>query len=471
MNKDRRRFCTGHISRIAIAILVAWTTIEPGFAQDAQTPPPQPPAQSQTKIYSLTDLEYLLGPIALYPDPLLTLVLTGSAFPLQIVQADRWIVDNSDAVKQNDFTKVDGMPWDSSVQALTRFPDVIQMLSDHLDWTELLGMAFSSQPEDVANVIQMLRAKAENVGNLKSTPEQVVTSREESGSRIIYIAPANPERIYVPVYDSSAVFTSALTGALIFGTGVLVGSTWNNRWGWNNRGWNQVWISPPVWQPPPPNWRPPLRPGARPPGVWRPDRPGTRPDRPGPRPDRPGAGRPDRPGAGRPDRPGAGGPDRPGVRPDRPGTGRPDRPGTGRPDRPETGRPDRPGTGRPDRPGNRPEGPGVGRPERPAARPERPTERPAVRPERPVTSRPADQRRRQAGSQQRRHAGSQQRSRPQQTHRPPQRQQGGARPQQRARPQQQARPGQHHARPRQGGGAGSNQRPQRTRPQPGATPQ
>ena len=77
------------------------------------------------------------------------------------------------------------------MQALTRFPDVIQMLSDHLDWTELLGMAFSSQPEDVANVIQMLRAKAENVGNLKSTPEQVVTSREESGSRIIYIAPAS----------------------------------------------------------------------------------------------------------------------------------------------------------------------------------------------------------------------------------------------------------------------------------------
>ena len=186
---------------------------------------------------------------------------------MQIVQADRWIVDNSDAVKQNDFTKVDGMPWDSSVQALTRFPDVVQMLSDHLDWTESLGTAFSSQPEDVANVIQMLRAKAESVGNLKSTPEQEVTSREEGGSRVIYIAPANPERIYVPVYDSSVVFTNALTGALIFGTGVLVGSTWNNRWGWNNRRWNQVWINPPVWQPPPPNWRPPLRPGARPPGV------------------------------------------------------------------------------------------------------------------------------------------------------------------------------------------------------------
>ena len=132
-------------------------------------------------------------------------------------------------------------------------------------------MAYSSQAEDIANVIQMLRAQAESNGNLKSTSEQIVTTRDEGGSRVIYIAPANPERIYVPVYDSSVVFSSALAGALIFGTGVLVGSTWNDRWGWNNRRWNQVWVRPPAWHPPPPNWRPPQRPGARPPGVWRPD--------------------------------------------------------------------------------------------------------------------------------------------------------------------------------------------------------
>src|SRR5262249_12188966 len=162
---------------------------------------------------------------------------------------------------------------------------------------------FSSQAEDVANVIQLLRAKAESAGNLKSTPEQVVTTRDERGTRTIYIAPANPERIYVPVYDSSVIFTDALTGALAFGTGVLVGSAWNNGWVWNNRRWNQVWVSPPSWHPPPPNWRPPQRPGARPPGIWRPDRPG------GGRPDRPGAGRPDRPGVGQPGRPGR--PERP----------------------------------------------------------------------------------------------------------------------------------------------------------------
>ena len=236
------------------------------------------------------------------------------------------------------------------------------MLAEHLDWTESLGWAFSVQDADVAAVIQMLRAKAESAGNLKSTPEQAVTTREESGSRVIYIAPTNPERIYVPVYDSSVVFDTVVTGALVFGTAVLVGSAWNNRWGWNNRNWNQVWVRPPG-----PGWRPPVRPIRPPPGAWRPggpSRPGIRPDRPGVRPDR--AWRTSR-------RPGVR-PDRPGVRPDRPGD-RPSLPGTGLPGN----RPERPGS-RPDRPGKRPGRPDV-RPERPAARPERPTNRPS-RPER-----------------------------------------------------------------------------------------
>ena len=86
--------------------------------------------------------------------------------------------------------------WDSSVVALTRFPDVLQMLSDHLDWTESLGSAFSQQPQDVANAIQSLRAQAQKVGNLKTTPQQVVTTREEAGAPVIFIEPAAPDRIY-----------------------------------------------------------------------------------------------------------------------------------------------------------------------------------------------------------------------------------------------------------------------------------
>ena len=158
MKVDRRadRFFTGKAWRVGTTALLIWTTIfEPISAQTPQPPSAAqtPTAQAAGKVYSLSDLEYLLGPIALYPDPLVTLVLQASAFPLQIVQADRWITDNEDAVQKGDFSQVDSRPWDSSVQALTRFPDVMAMLADHLDWTETLGMAFSAQAEDVANVI------------------------------------------------------------------------------------------------------------------------------------------------------------------------------------------------------------------------------------------------------------------------------------------------------------------------------
>ena len=383
-------------------------------------------AAQATTVYTMEDLSYLLGPIALYPDPLLALILSASTFPVQIVEADRWIAANSTAVARRDFTQVDSMPWDGSVQALTRFPDEIKLLAEHLDWSQSLGMAFSLQPADVTAAVQMLRAKAESVGNLKSTPEQVVTVQEDGGSRVIYIAPANPERIYVPRYDSSSVFDTLLPGAVVFATGVIVGSAWNNRWGWNNRRWNQVWINQPVWHAPPSNWNPrPDRPGAgRPPAAWRPDRPGNRPDRPNLRPDRPGVRpdrpnlrpdapgmRPDRPGANRPDRPGANRPDRPSA--NRPGANRPDQPGVNRPgvNRPGANRPDRPGANRPDRPGaNRPGN--VQRPQnirpQPGARPQQQRARPQARPQQPQRARPAQQRARPQARPQ------QQRARPQQ---------------------------------------------------------
>ena len=402
MQKNRRGSGPQRLSRVAVATLLAWSTcIDPILAQTppAGSPPADAPAgnaPAPAKVYSLADLEYLVGPIALYPDPLIALILPASTFPLQVVHADRWVSANADAVKNNDFSNADKQSWDSSVQALTRFPEVLKMMADHLDWTESLGAAFAQQPQDIANAVQSLRAQAQKVGNLQTTPQQVVTTRQETGSSapVIFIEPAVPDRIYVPVYDPGIVFTSVVATGLIFGTGVLVGSYWNNRWGWNNRGWNTIWVNQPVVVVP-------GRPGGPPPGAWRPDRPGNRPERPGirppgGRPDRPGirppaGGRPDRPNL-RPDRPGVRPdlpvrPDRPGVRPDRPGA-RPDRPNL--PDRPAV-RPDRPNV-RPDRPVARPDRP-VARPDRPVARPDRPNipnrpgarpDRPNVRPDRPV---------------------------------------------------------------------------------------
>jgi hypothetical protein len=372
---------TGNGPRLAIAALLFWTTaIEPVIAQTSSPPAQQTPsseAEQAAPHYSMEDLSYLLEPIALYPDPLLALILSASTFPVQIVEAERWTASNPISVRRGNFSEVDAMDWDSSVKALARFPDVIRKLADHLDWTESLGIAVATQTSDVTAAIQLLRAKAESLGNLQSTPEQTVTTRDEGGSRVIYVLPANPERIYVPVYDPGIVFSSSAAGAIAFGFGVLVGSAWNSRWGWNNRRWNQVWITPPAWHPPPPTWRPPHRPGGRPPGPWRPDRPGgNRPERPGGRPERPGrpGGRPEIPSV-RPERPG-GGPESPNLRPERPGrpSGRPETPNV-RPERPGSGpespniRPGRPGGTQ--RPGNAAR-PGGGNHHQPGARPHHP---------------------------------------------------------------------------------------------------
>lgn len=436
------RFPAENCLRIATAALFTWTTA--GYPAFAQTPPPPPaqqapPADQSDQGYSMSDLEYILGPIALYPDPLLALIFPASAFPDQLTEAKNWIAANPQAVANNDFSGVDSMPWDPSVQALTRFPDVIDMLTEKPEWTASIAWAFSVQHEDVSAAIQLLRAKAKDVGNLQSTPQQVVTTQPSGGSGppVIYIAPADPERIYVPVYDPGIVFGTAVAGALFFGTAFFVGSYWNNRWGWNNRTWNSVWIAPPHgWRPypgppgRPPHWRPDNRPD------WRPNRPpGGRPDRPHFRPDGPGGNRPGGPGGPgfRPDRPGG-----PGGRPDRPNLGPGGRPG-GRPELPST-RPGRPDF-RPDRPGggNRP---GAGRPDggrpntRPEGRPSRPGggQRPGA--SRPDFNRPATREARP------------QHSRPQA--RPQQRQ---ARPQARPQPRPQARPhGGGGGRPHGGGG-------------------
>ncbi|MCA3605007.1 MAG: DUF3300 domain-containing protein [Methylobacterium sp.] len=366
--------CGGSWVRIAVVILFTWTsTIYPVLAQTATPPAPvptgeqpataaAPPADAaapELPLYSMSDLEFLLGPIALFPDPLLMLTLQAATLPEQVDEADLWIVNNPAAVARRNFTVIDAKEWDPSVKALSRFPDVIELLARNLDWSQSVGAAFARQPDAVAATIQLLRAKAKDLGNLKTTKQQVVTVREENSRQIIYIAPANPVRIYVPVYDPATVFVAAVPLALAFGVGVLVGSSWNHRWGWNNRRWNTVWVVQPGWRPPPPTWRPgPGRPGVRPPGVWRPDRPGDRPSLPN-RPERPN--RPET----RPNRP-----DRPNVRPDRPGT----RPNI--PNRPET-RPNRP-EARPQRPAARPQRPET-RPNRPAARPE---QRPAPRSDR-----------------------------------------------------------------------------------------
>ena len=152
---------------------------------------------------------------------------------MQIVQAQRWLDKNKAAVANNDYSGIDNQNWDPAVKALARFPDVIKMMSADLDWTTDLGDAEVNQPQDVADVIQALRAKAEAAGSLKTTDQQTVTttqqtiataSGESAQASYIEIQPTNPSTVYVPTYDPAAVYQpySGVAPLLGFGAGIAV---------------------------------------------------------------------------------------------------------------------------------------------------------------------------------------------------------------------------------------------------------
>ena len=136
------------------------------LSMPAQTavPPPMPEYQP----LSDQQLDQLLGPIALYPDPLIAQILPASTLPTQIVLADRYVTGGGDP------NQIDQQPWDASVQALAHYPNVLKWMDDNLNWTTDLGQAFLNQQQDVMDSIQRLRASAQNLGNLQSTPQQQV---------------------------------------------------------------------------------------------------------------------------------------------------------------------------------------------------------------------------------------------------------------------------------------------------------
>ena len=251
--------------RLLAFALAAALVAEPALAQ-AQDNPAAPAAPATTdaganaapsaaaKTFSRAELEKLLAPIALYPDPLLAQLLPASAYPVQIVQAQRWLDKNKAAVANNDYSGIDNQNWDPAVKALARFPDVIKKMSADLDWTTDLGDAEVNQPQDVADVIQELRAKAQQNDTLKTTAQQTVTTTQQPAAAAsggsaqasyIEIQPTDPATVYVPSYDPVSVYEpySGVAPLLGFGAGIAVGALWNNN-SWN---WGTGAIYPPVW--------------------------------------------------------------------------------------------------------------------------------------------------------------------------------------------------------------------------------
>lgn len=159
-------------------------------------PAPVAPPAPITPLRSYDDLDQMLGPIALYPDPLLAEVLPAATVPEQIVLADRYVREGGDP------NAVDLQPWDRSVKALARYPEVLSMMDNNLAWTTDVGLAFLNQPIDVMEAVQRLRQRAYALGNLQSGPQQVVYVQ----NRVIEIVPAAPQIIYVPVYAPDVVY-------------------------------------------------------------------------------------------------------------------------------------------------------------------------------------------------------------------------------------------------------------------------
>ena len=190
----------------------------------AAVPPPMPAYQ----VLPAAQLDQLLGPIALYPDPLIAEMLPASTLPTQIVLADRYITGGGDP------NQIDQQPWDASVQAVARYPSVLKWMDDNLNWTTQTGQAFLNQQPDVMNSIQRLRATASKLGNLQSSPQQQVIA---DGSDI-EIVPADPQVIYVPVYQPDQVYYDAPYGApfITFGIGWPFGfwMDYDCNWGGGN---------------------------------------------------------------------------------------------------------------------------------------------------------------------------------------------------------------------------------------------
>jgi hypothetical protein len=211
------------------------------------------------------ELETLLMPIALYPDALLATLLPASVYPLEIVQAARFLQDS------NNVSKIDEQPWDRSVKAIAKIPAVLKKMNDDLSWTIQLGEVFLNQDKDVMDAIQSLRLKAQKAGTLKTTEQQIVTvtntvveTKVEQRvvvvtNTIVQIAPANPEVIYIPTYSPAVYYPAYYYPApayayypayyydpwvpfITFGAGVAIGAMiWNNC-DWHHGGchWGDV---------------------------------------------------------------------------------------------------------------------------------------------------------------------------------------------------------------------------------------
>ncbi|MGH8432893.1 MAG: DUF3300 domain-containing protein [Pseudomonas sp.] len=237
----------------------------------AAVPPAAAAAPAKDAVFNQEQLDQMLAPIALYPDPLLAQVLMAATYPGNVAEAAAWSRAHPDAKGDDAVKQVATQPWDPSVQSLVAFPQVLELLGQDAAWTQRLGDAFLAQPDDVMDAVQRLRRQAQSAGNLESNQYQNVTVQQTSAPApapapaqvapaspsTIVIAPADPQVVYVPAYNPTTVYGTwaypasppvyyppspaytvgtALVAGLAFGAGVaIVNSLWGDcDWGNND---------------------------------------------------------------------------------------------------------------------------------------------------------------------------------------------------------------------------------------------
>jgi hypothetical protein len=170
-----------------------------------QSPPPA--AKPEGPAFKPEEVEALVAPIALYPDALLSQVLMAATYPLEVVQAARWVKANPNVKGDAALKAVEGQKWDVSVKSLVAFPQILEPMSDKIDWTQKLGDAFLADQKAVLGAVQQLRQRAQQSGNLKSSEQQKVLVEEAAPQQtVIRIEPADPQVIYVPAYNPTVVY-------------------------------------------------------------------------------------------------------------------------------------------------------------------------------------------------------------------------------------------------------------------------
>ena len=206
-------------------------------------------AQQEAANLSPDQLDSLVAPIALYPDPLLAQVLAASTYPLELVQLQQWLEKNKTLKDKALVDAVQKQSWDPSVQAMAALPDVVKRLVDDIQWTADLGNAFLAQQDDVMGAVQRMRAKAQEKGNLKSNEQIKVETRVVESKQVIVVEQSNPQVVYVPSYDPVVVYGPpaypyppiyypppgyyAAGMAISFGVGLAIGAAWGGGWGYN----------------------------------------------------------------------------------------------------------------------------------------------------------------------------------------------------------------------------------------------